>query len=362
VLEPGDLVPVEDPHGNLVGHGWWHPASAIAVRMVRETGGTDVGSSWFAERLERALALRKTVLEPDRDSAYRLLNAEGDGTPGVVVDVFGEVASVGFTSFGAWRRRDDLLDALERVLSLKAAVITDVGAPAVESIPASGRLVLGEGDSATGRFTEHRVRYSLELPGGQKTGAYLDQAANRGRLAKLARGRRVLDLFCYHGGFSLAAAKGGAESVVGVDSSAPAIGVALENARDNRLTARARFVREDVQRFIGAAVEAGERYDVVVVDPPPMARSRAHAEQALVALLALHRSVLRLVAPGGWLFTCSCSRHIDRKAVERMIGKAARDVERDVQVVEAVGAGPDHPILLPCVEGRYLTALLCRVG
>lgn len=360
-LEPGDLVAVEDPRGNAMGYGWWHPESVIALRMVRHTDGRETGKAWFVERLERARALRTACLDLGRDSAYRLLNSEGDGVPGAVVDIFGDVASVGFTSLGAWRRRDALLDALEAVVPLRAAVVADVGAPVVEGVPVSPRLVLGEGDAASARFEEHRVRYSLTLPGGQKSGAYLDQAVARGRVARLGRGGRVLDLFCYHGGFALAAAKAGAESAVGVDSSAPAIGVAAGNASDNKLGGRIRFVNEDVRRFLEAATAAGDRYDVVVVDPPPMARTKASVDQALLALVGLHRAVLPLLAPDGWLLSCSCSRHLDAPLLERMLVGAARDTGRDVQVVELGGAGPDHPVLLPCVEGRYLTSLLCRV-
>jgi len=352
----GDLVAVEDAESHPMGLGWWHPESAIAVRLLPGARG-EPDRRWFAERFEQALAVRRQVVEVAPDRAFRLVNSEGDGLPGVVVDLYGRVAVVGFSSLGAWQRREVVVAALEEVIAPEAVVLADVGARPVEGVPSGPVVLRGAGEQVTAAFSEHGVRHTLRLPGGHKTGAYLDQAANRGRIARLAPGRRVLDLFCYHGGFGLAAARAGAAAVFGVDSSGPALRVARAAAQDNGLEVD--LSKQDVQRWLRAAAESGARFDLVVSDPPPLARLRRHADQARSKLLAIHRSLLAVLAPGGLLLTCSCSRHLDHDALERVLTEAARD--REVRVLQRLGAGPDHPVRLPCVEGRYLSALLCGV-
>ena len=355
----GDLVAVVDPAGRPLGMGWWHGVSAISVRIVAGLDGPPVRSFWES-RLVEARALRQDVVATDSEAAWRWVNGAGDGLPGLSVDVYGDVAAVAFSSLGAWRRRDDVLDSLMAVGDLRAIVEVDGGAPPKEGIPSGPRIVRGPEDDehVRARFSEHGVDYELQLPSGQKTGFYLDQRDNRGRIASIASGKKVLDLYCYQGAFGLAAAKAGAKSVVGVDSSPPAIQAA------NRHGAGARgieFVREDVVRYLKAAAEVGAKFDVIVMDPPPFAKHRANVDQALTKLCAIHTLALGALEPGGFLLSSSCSQHIDTQSLERVIASAAQDVGRRPRVLEQTGLPPDHPVTPGFPEGRYLSTLFCRV-
>ncbi len=355
----GDLVAVVDPGGRPLGMGWWHGKSAISVRIVAGLDGPPVRSFWDA-RLTDARGLREGVVATDSGSAWRWINGAGDGLPGVSVDVFGDVAAVAFSSLGAWRRRDDLLDSLMEVGDLRAIVEVDGGAPPKEGVPSGPRIVRGPEDDETvaTRFAEHGVTYSLELPGGQKTGFYLDQRDNRGAVAAIAAGKRVLDLYCYQGAFALAAAKAGARSVVGVDSSPPAIKAARSHAGDAQSV---EFVREDVVRYLKAAAERGVRFDVIVMDPPPFAKRRQHVDQALGKLSAIHSLALGVLKRRGFLLSSSCSQHIDGQSLERVIAQAARETPHRPRVLSRTGLPADHPVTPGFSEGRYLSSLLCRV-
>lgn len=360
--EDGDLVEVTDPAGRPLGFGWWNGKSAISVRIVAGLEGPPDRAFWTS-RLQEARAARQDVVPIGPDAAWRWVNGAGDGLPGVSVDVFGDVAAVAFSSFGAWRRRDDLLDALMELGGLRAIVEVDGGAPPKEGVPTGPRIVRGPEDDehVQARFTEHGVDYELHLPGGQKTGFYLDQRDSRGRIAGLAAGRRVLDLYCYQGAFGLAAARAGAESVVGVDSSPPAIKAAKAHAVGAGLEGKAEFVREDVVRYLKAAAEGGGRFDIIVLDPPPFAKRRQHVDQAIGKLTAIHTLALGALNRGGFLMTCSCSQQIEADALERVVGAAARETGRRPRVLERRGLPADHPVIPGFSEGRYLTNLLCRL-
>jgi 23S rRNA (cytosine1962-C5)-methyltransferase len=362
--ETGEIVVVEDAMGKTMGRGFWHRDSVIAVRVLPSDGGERIDAAWVRGRVDRALRLRGEILQlpNDQTNAYRLINSEGDGFPGVVADVFGDTVAVGFTSYGAWRLREDVYDAIESALSPRAVVEVDIGAHKAEGIPIGPRVVRGDlGKDGAVAYRQSGLDLSLRLPGGQKTGAYLDQRENRERIASLAKGRRVLDLHCHHGGFALTAAAAGASQAVGVDSSSPAIEVAKANATNNGLAEAVSFVMGDVHRFLKGAAEANERFDIVLVDPPPMARSRAHVEQALRAHRALHGAALEVLSKDGLLLVASCTSAIGHDPLGRALVEAARERGRAVQVIEWRGASADHPVRLPCVEGRYLSALLCRV-
>lgn len=357
--EDGDLVSVVDPGGRPLGIGFWHSKSAISVRMVPGLDGPADRVFW-ERRLAEAKALRAGVVDTGPDAAWRWVNAEGDGLPGLSVDVFGDVAAVSFGSYGAWRRRDDILDALMRGHELRAIVEVDGGAPTKEGIPSGPRIVRGPEDDehVETSFSEHGVRYALRLPGGQKTGFYLDQRDNRARIAALSTGRRVLDLYCYQGAFALAASKAGAEVAIGVDSSPPAIKAAQvhKGGADS-----VEFVREDVVRYLKAVQATDAQFDVIVLDPPPFARRRQHVDQAMTKLNAIHNLALSVLSPGGFLLTSSCSTHIDAQSLERIVAAAARDQGRRPKVLERRGLPADHPVTPGFSEGRYLSTLLCRV-
>lgn len=360
--ENGDLVEVTDPAGRPLGMGWWHGDSAISVRMVAGLDGPPDAKFW-RRRLVEAKDLREGVVPIDPNSAWRWVNGAGDGLPGLSVDVFGDVAAVAFSSYGAWRRRDDLLDALMEVGELRAIVEVEGGAPPKEGVPTGPRIVRGPEDDehVSARFSEHGVDYELQLPGGQKTGFYLDQRDNRAHVARLADGRRVLDLYCYQGAFGLSAAAAGAAAVVGVDSSPPAIKAATRHVQEAKLDRVAEFVREDVVRYLKAATEAGAKFDIVVLDPPPFAKRKQHVDQAMGKLTAIHSLALGVLNRGGFMLTSSCSQHIDSNSLERVLAAAARENNRRPRILRCNGLPADHPVTPGFSEGRYLNTLLCRI-
>lgn len=358
------MVAVDDPSGKRLGHGLWHTQSAIAVRMLPGCDDGVLGPEWLKARLEAAVQLRKehAGLPDEQHSAYRLVHAEGDSLPGLLVDVFGDVLAIGYTSFGMWQRRELVLDALEATLSPRAIVEVEAGAPTIEGIPIGPRVVRGELEDPRVLYRENGLELEARLPGGQKTGAYLDQRLNRSLMAAHSHSRSVLDLYCYHAGFAINALAAGAHRAVAVDASGPAIKAAREDAIRNGVESKLELLQEDVIRYLKSDAHMDEPFDVVILDPPPMSRSRAHREQALKAYTALHRAALPRLKAGGLLLTCSCSSAIDHIALERVLVTAAREAERTVQVLQLLGAGPDHPVRLPCVESRYLSAILCRVN
>jgi len=355
----GDLVEVVDPRGTPLGLGWWHGSSAISVRMVPGLQGP-ADRRWWSERLEEAASLRRGLVDTGPGAAWRWVNGAGDGLPGLSVDVFSDVAAVAFSSFGAWRRRDDILDAMMAVGDLRAIVEVAGGAPKKEGVPAGPRIVRGpvDADDVEARFSEHGVEYGLTLPGGQKTGFYLDQRDSRAWVAGVADGLRVLDLYCYQGAFALTAARAGAASAVGVDSSPPAIAAARRHAGER---GGAEFAQEDVVRYLKAAEERGARFDLIVLDPPPFAKRRQHVDQALGKLSAIHQLALAVLAPGGFLLTSSCSLHIGAESLERVVAAAARERKRRPRVVARRGLPADHVVTPGFSEGRYLSTLMCRV-
>jgi 23S rRNA (cytosine1962-C5)-methyltransferase len=359
---PGDPVEVVDEHGKRIGRGFWNPASQIQVRIVAR-GDEALDAALLAGRVARAAALRRETLGlPDeRTDAFRVVNAEGDGLPGLSVDRYADVLVVQFGSLGMRRHgADAILAALEEAWRPRAIVELPATGAEAEGLETEAGVVRGalEGEVA---IRENGLRFRVAPLAGQKTGWFCDQRENRARFAARARGRTVLDLYCYAGGFGLAALAAGARAATFVDSSARAVARARAHAEENALAGGATFVEEDAFRFLAAAAERGERWDAISLDPPKFARGKDQAAAGLRGHRKLHAAALRCLAPGGLLATSSCSVQQRAEELTRTLGEAAFDVGRAVAVLEVARAAPDHPVRLPCVEGDYLTFLVCRV-
>ncbi|MHC4938304.1 MAG: class I SAM-dependent rRNA methyltransferase [Planctomycetota bacterium] len=359
--EPGDLCTIKAPDGRTIGCGFYSPTSAIVARILSSEGA--IPPDFFQQRLRDARTLREEVLElPVVTDGYRLVHSEGDLLPGLVVDHFAGHLAVQFSTIGMHRRREEILDALEEVFSpLSIFETPDTRVSAREGIETRAGLLRGEEPKEPVTITENGIHFRLGMGGGQKTGFYTDQRENRKHIARLFRDRRVLDLYCYTGGFGLYAAVNGAEQVLGVDSSGPALALAAENAMLNH-GRQVQLERADVREVLDRLHREKRKFDVVICDPPRFARERKHVDRALRAYRDLHLRALRVVEPGGLICVASCSGVVGEEAFEKTIREAAYDLRRTVRVLHRGGQASDHPVLATCPEGRYLKFLLLAVG
>jgi 23S rRNA (cytosine1962-C5)-methyltransferase len=355
----GDIVSLVDHDGHFIGRGIFNPRSQIPVRLLTRKEEA-IDAAFFVARLREAQALRTRLKLPSPDTtAYRLVNSEGDGLPGLVVDVFGDAAVVQVTTLGLALRRDVLFDAVEATLSPRTIYEVAAGSYAdLEGFAAQNRVARGEPRTLV-PCLEDGLRFEAEPLVGQKTGMFLDQRPNRIRVGQLASaGLRMLDCYAYAGGFGLQAARAGASEVTAVDSSPRAVARIEAHAAANGATVRA--VEADAFRFLEAATPMS--YDLMVVDPPKFARARKDLEAATKGYERLNALALTVCAPGALLVTCSCSQNVSGQDFERIVAGAAKQAHREVRVVEAGGPGGDHPLPPAFGEGRYLKVLFVYVG
>jgi len=355
----GDEVSVVDPRGNLLGRGFYSPGSAIPVRILVRDATTHLDGALFRARTERAIATRAQLgLPSDATTGYRLVHADGDALPGLIVDRFGDVVVVQLLTIGMKRREGLIFEAIEGALRPRAIVDRTPGNVAkTERFEAASGVVRGEPIDALS-FRERGIAYRIPMELGQKTGFYFDQRGLRARVEELARGARVLDTYSYVGAFALAAARGGATDVVAVDENALALEVAAEHARANGLHERVRFARQDARK---ALAEAKPQYDLVIVDPPRLAPTRGAREQALLAYARLAELGCRATRLGGTLVFCSCSAAVDLSALTRALAIGAQRANVQAIVLERHFQGPDHPVPAAFGEGLYLKALVARM-
>jgi 23S rRNA (cytosine1962-C5)-methyltransferase len=351
---PG-IVAVTDPRGAFLGQALWSPASEIRLRLLSRDEAP-IDASWWIDRVREALA-RRAALEPPA-TAYRVVHAEGDGLPSLIVDRYGEYVVAQLLSAGLEAVRADVLAALDTVLSPAGILLRNDGSvrrheglplviePARGTVP--DRVEVREGS----------VRFCATPHRGQKTGAFLDQREHHALMGRLARGR-ALDLFCYHGLFALHMAER-AESVTGVDTSAEALAMAAENQRANGRT-NVHWMEVNVFDLLHDLDTAGERFDTIVLDPPAFAKDRGAVTAALRGYKEVNRRALRLLRPDGLLLTASCSYHVGRAAFLAMVAAAAADARRSVVLERVLGQPADHPELVTVPETGYLKGALLRV-
>jgi len=356
----GDEVSVVDPRGNLLGRGFYSPGSAIPVRLLTRDAKTRLDAAFFRGRIERAIALRAALgLPGEGTDGYRLVHAEGDGLPGLVVDRYGDVLAVQLGTIGMKQREALVHEALQALLAPRAVVDRTSAATAkTEGFePASG-VVRGDAQLRALEPTERGLRFRIPLELGQKTGFYFDQRPLRARIEQLARGKRVLDAYSFVGAIAIAAARGGASEVVAVDESAMAVEVGAACAEANGVADRVKFARQDARR---ALADAGASFDLVVVDPPRLAPTRGARDQALVAYARTAENACRATRPGGLVVVCSCSAAVDLLALTRALAQGATRANVTATVLERWFQGPDHPVPAAFAEGLYLKSVIARV-
>ncbi|HEV8239751.1 MAG TPA: class I SAM-dependent rRNA methyltransferase [Thermoanaerobaculia bacterium] len=363
----GDVVEVRDRQGNLLGRGFWSPGSAIPVRLVTRDADETLDEAALARRIAAAVVLRERVLGlPSTAPAhgtdgFRLVHSEGDDLPGVVADRYGDTVCVQLLTAGMKRREEAIFDAFAALPGIHRVVEVPGGeGQKREGIATTLRTVRGEPADALA-FRERGFAFEVPLALMQKTGYYFDQRENRARVEALARDARVLDVCTYLGGFALAAARGGAASVVGVDRAAPLLQAAAAVAARNGIGDRITWRQGDARRDLAAWAAAGERWDLVVLDPPKLAPTAKHLQQALTAYEGLNAAALRLVAPGGVLATCSCSAAFGPEELLRVVAASARRAHRQTRLLAMGHQAADHPTPPAFAQGRYLTCAFVAV-
>lgn len=354
----GALVNVYDRDGQRFGTGLYNPKARVPLRMVAH-GETPFGETEFVTLLDRALGLRLEQLHlPEQTDAFRVVHSDGDGLSGFVVDRYADVLSVEVHSLGVAQRLPGWLAHLHQRLGTRRTVM-DVD-PEVARWEGIKPHMLPSDPVRTVRIQEHGVRYEVDFASGHKTGFFCDQRENRRRITGWTRGRRVLDLCCYTGGFALAATvAGGAAEAVGVDLDEKSIAQARRNANLNQV--RVDWVHCDAFTYAHQMHQNGRRWDVIVVDPPKLILSRDDEAEGRRKYEDLNGLAARLLEPGGLLVTCSCSGLLPAEEFERLATRGAHRVDRRLQFLDRTGAAADHPVMSNCPESQYLKVLWARV-
>jgi len=345
--ENAGIVEVRSSAGEVLGRGVAGSGRTIVAKLWT-FGAEPFDGETIRSRFRAARSLRLAVVPPGT-TGHRTLHAEGDFVPGVVADRYGETHVVQLASGGAAKARQEIESAYRETFSPRALLVRTEGEPAEGGREAS--------------FEEYGLRFVADLASGQKTGFFLDQRENRNRVRRLAGGKSVLNLFSYSGGFSVAALAGGAARAVDVDSSEAALALARRHRGENRFAAdEGDFVRADVFQDLRARAAAGERWDVVVVDPPAFAKKKGDIDRAARGYKDVARLAMTLVSPGGFLLACSCSGLVSPELFQQVLFAAALDAKRTFSIVEKAGAGPDHPVSIYCPESEYLKAFFLRAA
>ncbi len=358
--DAGETVRVESSDGRFLAWAAYSPSSMIRVRVWSFDEAERIDAAFFERRIARAIALRARL--PIESDGVRLIHGEADGLPGLIVDRYGDVLSAQFLSAGTERWKSTLADLLLQATGLaRIYERSDSGVRKLEGLePATGWL---RGSGATEvTIREHGWKLTLDVAEGHKTGFYLDQRDNRKLFADTVRHfglQRVLNCYCYTGGFSIAALAGGAAQVTSVDSSAPSLARASAHVALNGFDpARHEALDADVNQTLRDAMKAGKSYDAIVLDPPKFAPTAAHAERAARAYKDINRLALRLLAPGGMLFTFSCSGGVGPELFHKIVAGAGMDAGVDGIIYARVAAAPDHPQTIVFPEGEYLKGLV----
>lgn len=360
---PGDEVIVRADDGRFVARGLFNSNSNIRVRLYSWDEDKPLNREFWQSRIRTAISLRADYIQNESTTAYRLINSEADGLSGLTVDRYDDWLLVQLTSLALARRKELLFDLLEEHCSPKGVWLrTEKGIRDLEGLSINDGLVQGTEPPRPLTITENGLSFLVDVTEGQKTGFFLDQRDNRQALARYTAGHRVLDLFCYSGGFGITAAKQGqAASVICVDSSKPAISVARQNAVRNNIAHKVDCVTSDAFKYLETVREAGDVFDTVILDPPKMTRSQSGVKSALRGYHSLNNLAVSGLRPGGILVTCCCSGHISRDDFSRMLSSVATTSGRRIQILESRAHAADHPVSPNCPENSYLKCLICRV-
>ena len=358
-FEDGDVVDVRDHSGRFLGRGYANRRSEIVARILTDRK-EPVDEALFRARIEAALTHRKAVVH-DTD-AYRVIFSEGDLMPGLIVDRYGAYLVVQFLTLGMEKHKDTIVRCLGELVRPEGIYErSDVTVRQYEGLPPSSGFLQGTFETQI-PVHEHSVGFVADIAGGQKTGLFLDQRENRYAIRELISGARVLDCFCYGGGFGIHAARFGASEVVGIDQSEEAVAAANRNAELNGVSEKCRFEVGNAFDRLSAYDEAhNSPFDVAILDPPAFTRSSDAVGRAIKGYKEINLRAMKILVPGGYLVTCSCSYHISETTFRNVVLEAARDARRAIRLVESRTQARDHPILLGARETQYLKCLILQV-
>jgi 23S rRNA (cytosine1962-C5)-methyltransferase len=355
---PGDLVDLHDSQGRFLGRGYLNPRTTIAVRVLARDR-VPIDQKFFLEKIRQAQALRERVMA--ERSAYRVVHGEADGLPGLVMDRYGDALAIQLLTAGMDRRRDLILTAAEEVLRPRTIVArNDSTMREREGLPRERAVLRGQIPPEPA-VTINGLEVAVDLLEGQKTGLFLDQIDNYPLIERMAGGADVLDCFCYVGLWGLHAARYGATRVTGIDQSPAAIKQATALAERNGLADRCAFRVGNVFDELRERDRRREAFDLVILDPPAFVKARNRIPEALAGYKEINLRAMRLLRPGGFLVTCSCSYHLSAEQFRRMLWDAARDVRRTARLVAQGAQGRDHPVLLGLAESEYLKCCVLQI-
>lgn len=362
-FENGDIILVRDFDGYPMGKGFINTNSKIAVRMLTRDENTEIDAAFIEKRVRDAWEYRKKVVDI---RSCRVIFGEADFLPGIVADKFSDVLVVQSLALGIDRWKEEIIASLKKVMAEDGIQIrgvyerSDVKVRKQEGMELYKGFIGNEFPTLV-EIEENGVKYQVDVKEGQKTGFFLDQKYNRLAIQKLCKGAKVLDCFTHTGSFALNAGIAGAESVIGVDASALAVEQATANARLNGLENKVKFICEDVFELLPRLEEQGERFDVVILDPPAFTKSRNSVKNAVKGYREINLRAMRLVKDGGFLATCSCSHFMTYELFTKTIGQAAKNVHKRLRQVEYRTQAPDHPILWSSDESYYLKFYIFQV-
>jgi 23S rRNA (cytosine1962-C5)-methyltransferase len=363
--QPGDgaVVDIYDTGGAWLARGTWSSTSQIRVRIFSWDQHTHIDNALLRQRLERAIAGRSAQYGLD-SAVCRLVYAESDGLPGLIVDRYGEYLAIQLLTQGMAARSAQVVDLLDSLLEPRGIYErSDADVRQKEGLPAAEGLRSGSAPppDLVAERGPHTPRFLIDMRSGQKTGFYLDQAINRERVARYCSGAQVLDCFCYTGGFTVYAAQAGAQHITALDSSTAALEMLQAHLRLNTISIPIEPVAGDVFQMLRRYRAEGQNFDVVILDPPKFAHHQGQIERATRGYKDINMLAMHLLRPGGVLATFSCSGLVSPELFQKVVFGAAVDAQRDVQILERLTQAPDHPVLLSFPESEYLKGFICRV-
>ncbi|MBN2029722.1 class I SAM-dependent rRNA methyltransferase [bacterium] len=358
-VPPGTIVQVRSGDGSNMGVAFFNPKTNIALRMISRTTNVMPDEHFWHERLQRAIELRQWII-PGQTTAYRLIHAEADGFPGFIVDRYEDICVISITTAGIEKIRDILIKIIQELIRPAAIYEKSEGSSRkLEGLSARTGWIFNNSDKEEWTVRENGHLFIINPVHGQKTGFFIDQRNNRQLIGSLSQGKKVLNCFSYTGGFTVYCAKQGAQRTISIDSSKDANQMAIRNIRINNISEKDHSVIEaNVFDFLR---DDGERFDLIILDPPAFSKSRHDLEKAARGYKDINLHAMRKLNPGGLLATFSCSNFVHDELFLKIVQSAAADAGKQSQLLQTLGPGPDHPTLLPHIEGRYLKGLLLRI-
>ena len=360
----GETVEIYTEKNEFVGLGAYSPKSKIAIRMWSFEPGEKISKEFFAKKISHSIESRKKNQILLAGNSVRLVFAESDGIPGLIVDKFADYLVCQFLSAGVEYHKKVIIEVLQGLMPCTGIYErSDVEIREKEGLPLISGILAGTDPPELLEIEENNLKFYIDIKHGHKTGFYLDQRMNRSLVAEYAKGNEVLDCFTYTGGFSVSALNAGAKRVTSVDSSGPALEMVRKNIELNSLdSTKLELVEAKVAEQLRKYRDMGKQFDMIILDPPKFIYDRSHLEQAARAYKDINLLGIKLLKPGGILATFSCSQPMGEEMFQQMISYAAADANKNVQVLHKLWQSPDHPVAVNFPESSYLKGLLCRVG